>query len=267
VIPGIVALCAVLASAQGQAPQQSWSPSASAQAAAPSASALVSKMFALYAGAHSLQGTIRMTQSVPGTTVTLDTTLAFEAPSKLFIRQMLNSSSNPRQWLVTSDGQLFTYDYPDKERFAAVAPRGRLLEAVVPSRGHVLDYREIYRAAALSLGDRSVPLDLAIAGSDELQAIRDQIATVQVTGKQKLGDENLNVVAGDWREYGNAPASGTFQMLITDDGQLRRYSRKEMLAMNLPNGLNVEPKPVTTVWDVRLELNPKIDPVTFSVVK
>ena len=235
------------------------------QAPTTDAAGIISKMFAYYNGTTSLSGTIHMTQSAAGHSVTLDTEIAFVAPSKLYIKQYLNGAE-PKTWLVTSDGKVFSYDVPNTTRFAKSRPTARLMETVQP--GPVaLTYRDIYHATALSLGDRSVPLDLAIGSVEEMRAIRDQSATVVYGGHEDLNGVSVNVINGQWREYGRAPVSGTYQMMITDDGQLKRYSRKETLAIDEGNGARLDPQQVTTVWDVNLQVNAKPDESVFAVVR
>ena len=259
----IATLIALAVAAQGQ---QLQAPTQADSQSPQSATALISKMFKLYADATSLTGTIHMKQAMGSTAISLDTDIAFQSPNKIFLKQVLKSTE-PKSWLVTSDGNAFTYDVPNKDRFVNHPPTNRLMEAVTPAPGRSLSYRETYRAASFSLGDRSLPEDLAIAGTDELQAIRDQIASVEFTGTQKLGDLTVNVLSGDWREYGRAPVSAKFQMYLTEDGQLKRYARREILSVDLKNGTALPPAEVITIWDVDLKINAKPDESLFAVVR
>jgi len=72
-----------------------------------------------------------------------------------------------------------------------------------------------------------------------------------------------HVIGGDWRQYADAPVSGKYQVVITNDGELVRYVRKETVAG--PPG--VAPIDVTTIWDVDLKLNGKVDPSYFKFTK
>src|SRR4051812_37388578 len=76
------------------------------------ASQLVSKMLRYYADAQSMTGTITYTATDGGGKVQMVTYLQYEKPSKLFIKQV-KGGSQPMQWLVTSDGKLFSYDSPE----------------------------------------------------------------------------------------------------------------------------------------------------------
>jgi len=228
----------------------------------PTAISIVSKMFAYYAGAKSLTGTIHMTQAAAGHQVTIDTNIAYVQPNRLLIRQVRNST-DPATWVVTSDGKVFTYDPPNSRRFATDKPQGRLMEAVI-DKETVFD---MYRGASLSLGEKDLPEDLAIAGKKELAEIRDTIVDVHYDSQQKLNGEDVHVLSGNWRADLNTPPSATFQMFITDDGQLRRYARREIFAAQTPSGQQIPPQEIITVWEVKLQKDAMPDDSVFAVVK
>jgi len=250
---GILLGVGALAIGQGQAP---------AAPLHPTAASVVSKMFAYYAGAHSMMGTIRMTQAAAGHQMTLDTTLAYSAPNKLLIKHVRNST-DPATWVVTSDGKIFTYDPPNPRRFSTEKALGRYMEAVAPKE----DFRDMYRGASLSLGEKDLPEDLAIAGKKELAEIRDTIADLQYDSLQKLNGEDVHVLTGGWRADLNTPPSATFQMFVTDDGQLRRYARREIFAAQTPSGQSIPPQEILTVWDVKLQKDAGVEDGLFTVVR
>ncbi|HZH97804.1 MAG TPA: hypothetical protein VEX38_02430 [Fimbriimonadaceae bacterium] len=233
------------------------------QAQQPSGSEIVGKMLAHYYGANTATGKIKLTQSMMNHSVVIETTLQFEKPSKLYIKQVQTGKSGQRTWLVTSDGKSFAYDPP-----SVVISRKpiRLMEAV-QQNDKTLDVRDIYRAIVESLGDRSAPLDVVIGRREDLEFLQHQLATVRYAGRDKVGETEVNVITGDWREYGAAPVSGTYQMLITDAGELKRYARKETLAVAMGNGQSLPPQDVLTVWDVDVQVNGKPDPALFKVVR
>jgi outer membrane lipoprotein-sorting protein len=251
--------CVLLAQGTQQAPATPAAPPP------PSGAALVSKMFQLYAGAKSVEGKIRMTQKMSGHEVTVDTDLALEFPSKIYLRQLLNAGQ-ARDWLVTSDGTTFTYNVPNAKRWSG-GLTNRLWENV--KVGNIdQTYRDIYQASSLSLGDKGIPEDIAIAGRPQLENVRYQLATIVYKGKTKLGDVSVNVIAGDWRAYGKAPVSAKYEMYITDDGQLKRYTQDETISVgpsNLPQSL--PPQEVLTVWDVDLKVGVAPSEDTFKVVR
>jgi hypothetical protein len=222
-------------------------------------------MFAYYASATTMTGAIHMTQQAASSTVTLDTSLAYEGPSKIYLRQALGGA-NPMVWLVTSDGKSFTYDFPNTTRTAANrAEPGRLLEAVSPTQSIHLTYRQIFHASVQSLGDVSLPVLLSVAGRDELQAVKDMIGSIQYMGTTKIGTDSVNVIGGGWKAGPRAPVSAQYKLFITDDGQLKRYVETNIVSLKLPTG-QMQPQQVLTTWDVDLHVNAQPDETLFKVI-
>ncbi|HRF59935.1 MAG TPA: hypothetical protein PLH94_08485 [Fimbriimonadaceae bacterium] len=221
----------------------------------PTAAETVSKMLRRYSDLSSLTGSITMTQRVGSATAVIKTQLQYERPSKLFIRQDLQSST-PQTWIVTSDGATFSYNVPNDR---PGRPGERLIEKVATA-GRVLNFQDIYAVASRSLGDRSFPTDIAISRLDDLRYLRDQWATLGFVDPQPQG---LTAVGGQWREYKTAPASGTFEIWVDKEGNLRRYIQRETVKP-LPNA---ETQFVTTVWDVDFVPNGKPNPDLFQVLK
>lgn len=232
----------------------------------PSGAALISNVFKTYSSAKSLYGTIHMTQSMGNVSLTIETALAYEAPSKLYLKQEMHSQ-HPENWLVTSDGTVFTYDQPNQRRGEDGRPLPRLMEAVSPSQGVTQDFRAIFRAAKLSLGDVDDPIMIAIGGGPELQEVKGELATVSYQGRAKLGDSDVNLITGDWRRDARFPASAKYEMYVTDDGQLKRFVRHQVVSVNLGQGENVPPSEVVTTWDLDLHVNTTPDEALFTVVK
>lgn len=250
----MILVAAIAIALQGQAPNP------------PSGAQIVSNMFKHYAGAKSLVGRIHLTQTAQGKSVTLDTEIAYEVPSKLYLSQVLHSSE-PRSWLVTSDGVSFTYDYPNDKRFQTSRPEpGRLEEAVTPPGGQRQNYQQIFRASTFSLGELQIPEFLAIGGTDCLQAIKDQLATIAFSGTTKMDNKEVSILSGDWRYDTKHRASGKYQMFVTADGDLKRFTEQEMVALTQP-GQQAAPVTVSSVWDVDLQVNAKPDESVFKVVK
>lgn len=218
----------------------------------PSPAKLLTDMFAKYAAAKSLSGSITLTQGTERETGQIVTELAYERPAKLYVRQSRTTQSR-RVWLVTSDGKYFSYGKPD----AGVG--GRLVEPVSNSR-RTLDLAGIYAATSASLGDRSVPLDIAISRREDLTAIRSQWATLEYVGKKELGGETVHVIEGKWREYGEAPATGKFTICIGLDSDLRVYAVTE------PISIGGAVQNVVSRWDVQLKVDARVDASVFKVV-
>lgn len=236
----VIALC-LLAQAQPSAGE-------------PSAAQLVSKMLARYAGAETLSGTIRLTQTAQGASLQIETQVQYRrAQRQLFIRQV-RSGASPRTWLVVCDGRMFAYDTPvdfdDK-------PGKRLYERVDAGPSLNLDFGGVYAATSGSLGDRSAPLDLAVGRLEDLKFRRAQWATLAYGPDAPNG---VRVVRGDWREYGNAPPSGQYEMWITPAGDLVRYVQNE--SVTVPEARQTIT--ISSTWTVSLEAGAKVDPAVFA---
>jgi hypothetical protein len=231
------------------------------------ASQILSQAIAHYNSAATAAGTITMSQETMGHRVVIQTTLQFERPAKLYIRQDLQAKTGNQSWLVTSDGAFFSYDRPAEGLSPIGNQAKRLVEPVAYEGRSPFSYRDIYKAAASSIRDRSTPLDIIIGDMEDLKFLRAQWATVEYGGKHQVGDEMVHVVQGQWREYGGAPASATYQFLIAENGEIRRYAQRETVAVRAGGGANLEPTVVTTTWDVRVKVDAPTDPALFKLVR
>jgi hypothetical protein len=229
----------------------------------PQASTIVGEMFKKYYASKSTVGTIVMTQVYDKLTYTVTTQFQFDRKYKIYIKQV--SSRQPQEiWLTSSTGQYFCYDVP--QELSNLVKKGwvngdRLLERQV-FEGKVMEIGEVYHAASKSLGDRSVPLDIAISHKDDLSYIRNQWKTMAVTGTSTYKNEPVYVIAGDWRPYLTAEVRGKYKMLITMGNELKQYSVTEVVALG-----KEPPKPITTTWDVDIRLDAQTDPSLYKIYK
>lgn len=252
---------------QGGAPAQE-SPQESTQK--PKASTIVSRMLEYYKKANSLVGTVHLTQTAAGKSITIDTQLQFEKPSKLFLHQV-RKSSDPREWVVTSDGKLFSYNAPET---VSIRPQ-RLIEPVAASPGtqrKLGDYStgvvhyvgEMYNAATYSIGDKSPLLDVAFAQSGDLKYLTGQLATMVYRGTTELAGKKVHVIIGEWRENPAVPSSGVYEMYIDEDGNFLRYVLKQDFAVPEAPQQSIT---VSSIWDGRLTVNAKPNPALFTVLR
>ena len=243
-IPALVAL-------QGQTP-------------APTAGALVSKMFERYAYAKGLAGTIRTTQVASSVSLVTETTLAYERPSKLRLVQRRTTSDGLKEKVLISDGRTFRYTPP--ERIITATPF--LREPVQPANREPQTVSDLYLVLAGDLPDRSPVLDVAIARPDDLQYFKNQLVTFRVTGREKVGEREAFVIEGDWRESDTTRVSATYRLLVTDAGDLVRYTLQQTVSVPAnpaaPQGPKVQVG-VTTTWDANLVVNPALKPDAFDV--
>lgn len=222
----------------------------------PSPSKLISTMLAKYAAAKTVVGTIKLTQAAGSESGVIETSLQFERPGKLVIRQV-QAKSPPRVWLVTCDGKHFSYDPPSKEEGARLP---RLVESVKKDTG-TMKLEDVYRASVLSLGDRSAPLDLVIGHREDLVFVTGQWATLTYGGKVKLGEADCHKIRGTWKEFPKGPAAGRFELWLDGNNEIRRY----VVEQNVVVDANLAPLRVVSVWDVNLKIGGTPDESLFKV--
>lgn len=217
-------------------------------------SALVSKMLQYYSGAKSITGTITYSATDGAGKVQVVTTLQYERPSKLYIRQV-KGGQHPLRWLVVSDGKTFSYGHnPD-----SLDPLQDRLREPVQQGTTTYDVNSIYAISATEgLGDRSIPLDIAIGRHEDLAHDNLTWMTVQLDGKTTYNGTSANLIKGKWRPYGEAAtdtnrAPGRYEMVIADDGRLLSYSIMRWIARDPQNpGDTFE---LRESWDVDLTVN------------
>lgn len=229
------------------------------EAPKPSAAQVVSQMIARYHKAESLSGTIQMRQKLGDKAVGIDTYIQFERPSKLFIHQKMVGGGD-REWVVSSDGELFSYEVPDDQAFARKG--SRLVENVVVS-GIVLNVRDIYGAAIRSLGDRSTVLDLLIGRTPDLQMRRAQWVSLHYGDMVEFKGQKVHRIAGDWRLNDRVQDVGRFEMLISPEYDLKRMVIQERLAASDASN----PVFITTEWDVNIRVGSPGNPSLYRLVR
>jgi len=214
-------------------------------------SQLVSKMIKRYYDAKTIGGTVRSELDVSGTKLTIDTTLWIERPGKLYLRQ--TTSAGP-SFLVTADGKDFSYPKPGVGGQAG-SGSGRLVEFQGSS-----DVGVVYSTAALSIAERSTPLDLAIARLDDLKMLRDQWVTVTDGGAKELSGVSCRMVTGKWTSNPVYGVLGYYAMWITSEGDLLKFE------VQGPNP-EVEGGKITRVYSVALKVGATPPEDQFKVVK
>lgn len=222
------------------------------------AASLVSKMLAYYNDAKTYVGTIRMVQTAGNKQAIVTTELQAELPAKLYLKQELKASYGTDSWLVTSNGVYFSYDPPE-----GVEGR-RLVEPVEHARGNH-DVRSIYAAVVKSIYDRSTPLDIVIGRIADLRYRNLQWVNVKLQGETQIGEDTVTVVGGQWREYGSAPASGTYTMAIDGQSRLRRFTISEKVGVNAGGQQIVQQ--VDTVWEVNVQKDVPVRQELFNLVR
>ncbi len=236
-----------------------------------SASGLIGKMFAKYATAETLLAKIRLTQSTTGASVTIDTDFQSEKPSKLYIRQT-KGGQEPRSWLVTSDGVLFSYDNPNgksggffgADRFMENVHVQDSVDGLNIRRDIFQTNKEIYVAARKSLGDRNAVMDILIGRSDDLRVLANQWFQFGMQGKTKINDVEVYKIIGGYIGPAGNTVSGSFELYIKEDGEFVRYVTKEKMTFTQVTQQTFE---VVSTWDASILVNAKVNASLFTVLK
>lgn len=234
-----------------------------AQAPAPDAGALISKAFTRYYDAKSLSGQIRLSQSAKGVTLTIDTAIQYDRPNQFLIEQVRNGST-PKRIYAVSDGKKFSYDRPE-----GTLGQSRFIEDVtqrdqVTKRDYVQNLKEMYSAASRSLLDRSAILDIAIGRREDLAVVRDKWGAKKVTGRTTLRGTEVVVIEGAYHDRPGAAATGTFQMMVTEQGDILRYGHTQRY--RVPDQTN-ETIEIVSIWDVDLKVEVKTDQGRYRVFR
>ncbi len=223
--------------------------------AEPTAAELIAAAFKHYYDAKSLYGRIHLTESAANYTISVDTDLAYERPSKLYINQR-RSGNNPAQWLAVSDGNIFSYNKPQ-----SVHGPARFREPVVQADGRVQTVPEMYAALRKgSIEDYSPVLDMAIANPDLLAALKAHWLSMHRAGTAKVRDQDVNVIAGEFAPVSGQGAAGQFEMDLSPAGDVLRYTRKSRYAVPQHPGQTID---VIDNWEAELKVNVPVDPKIY----
>jgi hypothetical protein len=236
-----------------------------------SASQLISRMIARYNSARSIQGTIRSKQSAKGVIVDTLTEIAIDGQQKLSLRQ-IRTGGKGGAYYVVANGQFFAYDRPEN-----VAGKARFVEPQM-SKGQPMTVRDIYIVVGYVIAEKSVPLDLLFSRMDDLRAARNQWGKSFKYGETvTVGQRKGRVVIGTYLPYPEAASSGRLEMVISEEGDLLRYSESNSFVFQVPevrddNNRVVTPAVnetilITTVWDVDVKVNEAVDPKLFETVR
>lgn len=222
-----------------------------------SAAELLTKMLGHYRNTVSAVGSIKTVITDGAGKVGITTELQYERPSKLYIRQSV-SGGKVRDMIVTSDGELFSYDVP--RGHGRSRENSRLVELVRANDGFLLEVAHIYGAAVNSLHDRSAALDIVMSRPEDLRYLRNQWATLEILREVEIAGKKATVVGGRWRQDDGSTANGSYEISISAEGELLRYVQREPFV--------VDKRTVYAVYtyDVDVRINEKPKPELFKVI-
>lgn len=245
----ILQLTALLAMASPQGVAQ--------QPAAPTldAGALISKAMSHYYEASSVSGQIRLTQSAKGVQLLINTALQFDQPSQISIQQSRTGSA-PKQISMVSDGKSFSYDKPE-----GLMGQNRFREKVM-QHGYSQTVRDMYSASSRALLDRSPVLDLIIGRLEDLKVLKGKWGAKKITGRTTLRGVEAVIIEGAYHDMPGAAPTGHFQMVVTEQGDILRYSNTQRYRVPDQTTETIE---VLSVWEVDVKVNAKTDPVRYRV--
>lgn len=244
-----VALLISLGQVQGQVPTTQVP-------AKVSAGELISKAMVRYLEASTLSGTIKTVQEAKGVSIAIDTDIQFDrGTSRIYLRQG-KGGSDPREFLLVSNGKEFTFDRPME-----ALGQSRFREWVTQD-GRTQTVELIYGAAIKSLLERSAALDLLVGREPDLRDLRDHMGTKSITQTMTVNRKPAYVVDGAWHDMPGAEATGTFRMVLTEDGDLLKMVKVQRY--RVPDKIK-ETLLITTTWTVNVQVNGKVDDRLFTV--
>jgi hypothetical protein len=250
-LTALLALAAVQGSTQAPTQVAPQTPPANVDAGS-----LISKALARYYDAKSLVGQIRLTQSAKGVSLTIDTAVQYDRPSMLSIQQA-KGGSEPRRASVISDGKQFSYDKPE-----GTYGQSRFVEFVT-QKGYTQTIKDLYGASFRSLVDRSPVLDIAIGRREDLQALKEHLGAKKITGRATVRGTQVYIIEGDYHDKVGAAPTGTFQMMISEAGDIVRFA--QIQRFRVPDKTN-ETIEVMSTWDADLKVDAKTDPTLYRVL-
>lgn len=236
---------------------------------------VIGAMFKHYAEAKTGEGTITYTFAAGGQSMKAITKVAFERPSKLLIHTAVQGGSR-KQWVVTSDGKLMTYDAPPT---GLKSGGDRIMDNVVMLDGKSMPVGRILAIARPGMGDASAPLDIITADNINLAYLRGQWAEL----KEVKESESARTFGGAWRtedavEFkgsdirGGGTSSvqitktaqswniqGTWSITVDKSFNITRYATRQLITA--PSGESVE---VESFWDVDVKLGGSVDSSLFK---
>jgi len=223
---------------------------------------LISKMMSNYASCTEMSGKIVLTVKVENLTQVTTTNFQFERPSKLYIYQTREDPEGGT-WIVTSDGQTFSYPAPSN----FLTNKGQRLFEPVSAPGQLpMNIQKIYAACKDSLVDFSVPMSISISWLDELRRIKARWLSMSLAGTGIIDDQNCYRITGDYSDSYGPPAMGQFELDINDNSEIVKYAESEFVGA--PSSVKTKSAPVKVVatWDCDLKPNSKVDETLFKVL-
>jgi hypothetical protein len=107
-------------------------------------------------------------------------------------------------------------------------------------------------------------LDVVVGRRSDLQLLVNKLASHRLDREFTENNEKRYAVVGDWRTSPGAPPVGYYEMDISADGDFRRFSLEQMVA--IPGRKDLAPVRVKTVWDSSLKVDGEPNKSLFTVI-
>ncbi len=192
----------------------------------PTPGQLISKMFAKYNAAKSLTAEISYTIQVAGQTATVNTTLQYQRPGLLYIRQ--GKSGVNQTAMAVCDGTHIAYTRPFDDTLKGEGNRTFGELALNPDLSK-MTVGDAYTAMSMSLYDRSTATDILIGNPTDLEFVMNQWASLKDDGAIDFNGVKARQISGEWRPYKVSPSGqparieGKYDMTISEEGDLLQF--------------------------------------------
>ncbi len=209
---------------------------------------VISTMNRYYAGAEKLSADITLVQTLGTKSTTIKSFLQYHRPGKFYLQQKM---ANPlAEAFAISDGTNVGYTPP--RNMPTVGSK------LVYERQRTLTVSDVYTISTPGLVDRSPVLDIMVCKPAHVRYVIEQMATIKLEAPTEAGD---HVVTGNWRSHGESVTVGTYRLVVSQQGELKRYERRERV---VPPGQK-DVMSITSVWTATTRKGVVDDPTLFSV--
>lgn len=209
---------------------------------------VLSTMNRYYAVTQKMSAQVTLVQRMGEKTATIKSRLQFDRPGKFYLHQDMVGVD--AEAVVIADGTHVAYTPP--RTLSQVSSR------LVYETQRTLTVNDVYALSTNSLIDRSPLLDIMVCKPEHIRYVIGQLATMKLDEKTEQGD---HVVTGDWRSHSGSVPVGTYRMVISPAGELKRYERRERIQ---PPGTST-PLTIVSTWTAQQNRGVIDNPALFKV--
>lgn len=195
---------------------------------------VIGGLFKKYYDAQSVEGTMTSRYYEGNRLIsTVETEVAFiRNPAKIYIRQEKTNHTIPGSekdvFMVIGDGKNLSYNVPVGSLRWEERKSERLIEPIVPGISTV---ETQYALVTSSLSDRTAPLDIAFARTEDLQAYQ-KLWYELIFQERQDAPAGAKVIGGRLRPFDEAPPSGSWQIVLGPNLDMIRYETNETFSVD-----------------------------------